>query len=103
MADVKGLDVSHWTYPTQWDNWKALEFKFVYIKVTEGTGWVDNKWEDHFNEAANLPICATSRDRLALSRSEDEARARHLPEPRLAASLPGQRWNHLRESIKSIF
>lgn len=41
-----GLDVSHWNV-VDWADWAARAYRFVYIKCTEGTGWVDNKWMTH--------------------------------------------------------
>ena len=44
MEYTLGLDVSHWN-TVKWLEWK--NHRFVYIKCTEGTGWVDDKWMAH--------------------------------------------------------
>ncbi len=51
MAEVKGLDVSHWQASVDWDDWKEKGHDFVYIKVSEGTTWVDPGWKGHFDAA----------------------------------------------------
>ena len=52
MAEnAEGLDTSHWTYPTDWSHWKNRDRIFTYIKATEGTNWIDNRWQQHYNEA----------------------------------------------------
>ena len=48
---AQGNDTSHWTYPTDWDKWENLGFIFTYIKVSEGTTWVDWRWRKHYEEA----------------------------------------------------
>jgi len=37
----KGIDISHWSGDI---NWPLVDRDFVFIKATEGSGWVDNKF-----------------------------------------------------------
>ena len=51
--EVLGIDVSHWTYPTNWRAWLDNGFIFGYMKVTQGTQFADVKWKKHWDEAMN--------------------------------------------------
>ncbi len=53
MAETKGIDVSHWTYPTNWRTWLDNGFVFGYMKVTQGTQFADSKWKLHHKEATD--------------------------------------------------
>ena len=46
MANVLGLDVSHWN-TVNWTNWATSGYKFAWIKATEGTAWTDPKYTEH--------------------------------------------------------
>ena len=50
MENVKGLDVSHWV-SADWSSWAAKGYEFVWAKASEGTTFVDNKYEQHTNGA----------------------------------------------------
>ena len=50
MAYTDGLDVSHWVN-VRWLEWKNNGYVFAWIKTTEDTGWVDNRWEEHYADA----------------------------------------------------
>ena len=47
---IDGLDVSHWNN-VRWVDWKKMGYVFVWMKATEGTSFVDNKWRQHYQEA----------------------------------------------------
>ena len=44
---VKGLDCSHWNF-VDWAYWWDQGYRFAIIKVTEGTGFEDEAWLDHY-------------------------------------------------------
>ena len=46
MAYVKGLDASHWVNP-DWSSWADRDFVFTWNKASEGTTFVDNKYQQH--------------------------------------------------------
>ncbi|GGE47534.1 hypothetical protein GCM10011391_27920 [Pullulanibacillus camelliae] len=41
MANLKGLDVSHWQGDIDWSAVKKAGYSFAFIKLTEGTSYVD--------------------------------------------------------------
>ena len=53
MSETKGIDVSHWTYPTDWRQWLDNGYIFGYMKATQGIQFADSKWKAHWDEATN--------------------------------------------------
>ena len=49
---ILGLDVSHWNTPA-WSDWTAKGYKFVFIKATEGTTWLDPRYAAHKRDAGD--------------------------------------------------
>ena len=47
---VKGIDVSHWQGEIDWERIPA-EYKFAFIKATEGTGFIDDKFRRNWSSA----------------------------------------------------
>lgn len=54
---IRGIDVSHWQGEINWEDVKNQDFKFVFIKASEGNDFVDDcfieNW-DNSNEAGIL-------------------------------------------------
>src|SRR3990167_7828650 len=48
---ILGLDVSHWN-TLAWPDWAAKDYKFVWIKATEGTTWLDPRYAAHKRDAS---------------------------------------------------
>ncbi|MEQ1129617.1 GH25 family lysozyme [Acinetobacter johnsonii] len=48
---VKGFDVSHHQGDIQWQSISPQEFKFVYLKATEGGDFKDRKFQDNWLKA----------------------------------------------------
>lgn len=48
---VKGFDVSHHQKDIQWKKISPKEFKFVYLKATEGGDFKDSKFQDNWIQA----------------------------------------------------
>lgn len=48
---VKGFDVSHHQGDIQWQSISPQEFKFVYLKATEGGDFKDHKFQDNWLKA----------------------------------------------------
>ena len=48
----RGIDVSHYQGDIDWDSIKKQGIKFVYIKATEGSSYVDECYELNSNKAA---------------------------------------------------
>lgn len=71
-----GADVSHWN-SVDWPAWAGNGYRFVYIKATEGTGWVDDKWMAH-QSAAELSEFYTGPYHYFRVQFDGMAQARHL-------------------------
>ncbi len=48
---IKGFDVSHHQGDIQWQSISPQEFKFVYLKATEGGDFKDRKFQDNWLKA----------------------------------------------------
>jgi lysozyme len=44
MVKIKGIDVSHWQNDIDWEKVKADGVQFVFVKATQGTKYVDDKF-----------------------------------------------------------
>ncbi len=57
VAGLFGLDVSHWQGQVDWKLVKDAGVQFVYVKATEGIGYVDSWYDRHIAgaKAAGLP------------------------------------------------
>jgi len=49
---ILGLDVSHWNTPA-WPDWAIRDYRFVWIKATEGTAFLDPRYASHKRDAVN--------------------------------------------------
>jgi GH25 family lysozyme M1 (1,4-beta-N-acetylmuramidase) len=62
MAEIKGIDVSHWQGTIDWDKVKAAGIKFAIIKAggSDAGFYTDSKWEANYTGAksAGIPIGA---------------------------------------------
>jgi GH25 family lysozyme M1 (1,4-beta-N-acetylmuramidase) len=47
VSNVKGIDVSHWDGTIDWSQVEANGVKFAYLKASEGTTFVDNKFAEN--------------------------------------------------------
>lgn len=47
---IKGIDISHWQGDIDFQKVKEIGIKFVYIKATEGSTWVDPKIKHNIEE-----------------------------------------------------
>lgn len=54
--DVKIADVSHWRWPTPITAVKAADFSALIAKATEGTGWIDDRYDDFQAAAAEEDV-----------------------------------------------
>lgn len=55
---IKGIDVSHWNGTVDWKKVRESGIDFAIIKATEGTGFLDPRWEYNWREAINHEIIA---------------------------------------------
>jgi len=51
VANLKGVDVSHWQGKIDWQSVKRAGYAFVFIKLTEGTSYVDPNGVDNVKGA----------------------------------------------------
>src|SRR3990167_4167947 len=49
---ILGLDVSHWNSPV-WSDWAIKDYRFVWIKATEGTAFLDPRYAAHKRDAGD--------------------------------------------------
>ena len=49
---ILGLDVSHWNAPA-WPDWAIKDYRFVWIKATEGTAFLDPRYASHKRDAGD--------------------------------------------------
>jgi len=50
---VKGIDVSHWQGDIDWERIPD-EYRFAFMKATEGTGFLDDKFRRNWNSAVPM-------------------------------------------------
>ena len=57
MAEYKGIDVSKWQYPVDWDKVKADGVQFVMLRASYGKG-LDTRFKEHLAgvKAAGIPF-----------------------------------------------
>lgn len=53
---VKGIDISHWNSISDWQALVAQGIKFVYIKATEGNGYVDPNFKENYDNAKKVGL-----------------------------------------------
>ena len=53
---VKGIDVAHWEPEIDWARVRAHEIRFAFIKATQGTDFVDDKFLPHWTGAKQAGI-----------------------------------------------
>ncbi|MGN1205853.1 MAG: glycoside hydrolase family 25 protein [Eubacterium sp.] len=53
---VKGIDVSHYQGEIDWEKMKSYGMEFAYIKATEGSGYVDENFEENWREAEKAKL-----------------------------------------------
>jgi len=51
--EIKGLDVSHYQKVIEWDKVPKEEYKFIFIKATEGEDMVDKTFDYNWSTAKN--------------------------------------------------
>lgn len=54
---VQGVDVSHYQGEIEWDQIQQAGISFAFIKATEGSGTVDEQFEDNWRNAAQTGLC----------------------------------------------
>ena len=52
MNFILGLDCSHWNSPV-WSDWAIKDYRFVWIKATEGTAFLDPRYAAHKQDATD--------------------------------------------------
>jgi len=50
-ADVLGIDVSHWQGTIDWTDVHNANYKFAFVKATEGTSFLDSNFDTNMNNA----------------------------------------------------
>lgn len=56
MATVPGIDVSYWDAGIDWPKVRATGQRFVFVKATEGTTFVDSTFDDNWIGAKNAGL-----------------------------------------------
>ncbi len=56
MATVPGIDVSYWDAGIDWPKVRAAGQRFVFVKATEGTTFVDSTFDDNWVGAKNAGL-----------------------------------------------
>lgn len=51
MARMKGCDISHWDGDIDWPGLKKTDIRFLFIKATQGTEYVDPKFKENWSSA----------------------------------------------------
>jgi GH25 family lysozyme M1 (1,4-beta-N-acetylmuramidase) len=51
-----GLDLSHWNLVTSWEKMKESGVEWVYIKFSQGSGYLDPKAIEHYNNAKRVGL-----------------------------------------------
>lgn len=79
IVKIKGIDVSHWQGNIDWKKVKADGIKFVFVKATEGTTFVDGKFYENVAgaNAAGLKVGAYHYAKFGSSK-EAKAEAGHF-------------------------
>lgn len=76
-AYIEGIDVSHWQGSIGWTEVARAGKRFVVAKVTEGIGWLDDRWSSYRTNAAKAGLAVTgyhfARPDLNPTRPRDEA------------------------------
>lgn len=57
MAEIRGIDVSKWQYPVDWEKVKASGIRFVMLRASYGKG-LDTRFKEHLAgvKAAGIPF-----------------------------------------------
>jgi lysozyme len=55
-TDILGIDVSHHQGDVDWHSVHRHGVEFVYLKATEGRGYVDPRYQSHREALAELPV-----------------------------------------------
>jgi lysozyme len=74
MVQIKGIDVSHWQGDIDWRKVKDDGVEFAFIKATEGTSFIDDKFLANVN-GANAVGIKTGAYHFARFGSVEEAKA----------------------------
>ncbi|MGH3735261.1 MAG: lysozyme [Micromonosporaceae bacterium] len=53
---VRGIDVSHWQGPIDWNGVRASGMAFAYLKATEGVGYRDSRFGENYTNSYRVGI-----------------------------------------------
>jgi lysozyme len=53
---IRGIDVAHWEPEIDWHKLRAQEIRFAFVKATQATDYVDNKFTSHWTGAKQAGI-----------------------------------------------
>ncbi len=53
---IEGVDVSHWQGDIDWNQVYQDGYRFAFVKATEGTNYVDSKFEDNMNNGSSAGL-----------------------------------------------
>lgn len=56
MVQFKGIDVSHWQGSIEWDRVKGDGIQFTFVKATQGTNFIDDKFDENVKGALKNKI-----------------------------------------------
>jgi lysozyme len=56
MAEILGIDVSHWQGNINWDKAKAAGIRFAFCKASEGNTYFDDTWVRNYSECKRVGI-----------------------------------------------
>ena len=76
-ARLKGCDISHWDGEIQWSGLKKSGIKFLFIKATQGTEYIDPRFESNW-ENARLYNFNRGAYHFYMPREDPVAQAKHF-------------------------
>lgn len=75
--DVRGVDVSSYQGDIDWPTLAGQDIEFAYIKATEGSSYVDSRFEANWNEAQRTDLLVGAYHFMSYE-STGEEQARHI-------------------------
>lgn len=69
---VRGIDVSHWQGDIDWEEVKGGNYKFAFIKATEGTTFVDNRYQENWDNSRKAGVLRGAYHYLTIGSSGEE-------------------------------
>lgn len=70
---MKGIDISHWNTVTDWNAVKKAGYKFIFLKATQGTTYLDPTYKERKGKVRELGLALGMYHFANANKPEDEA------------------------------